>query len=365
MTIVFVITSLAGGGAEKILAWLANSSFRLDHRVAVITLVGGEPDRHALDQGIERISFHSSMGSGVKRNISWVTKLRVAIRDAHADLVVSFFDQVNILVLLATRGLNIPVVVSERTDPRSGELRPVFRPIRLAAYHKADALVVQTVEVRRWFATRGLGAHAYVIPNPVILRTQPVRVASRDRKRTVITIGRLVPEKQHDVLIEAFACVAQSFPDWQLVIYGDGSEYSRLQKLIVSKRLDDRAHLAGRIDGSDAALAGAEMFVLSSRHEGSPNALLEAMAYGVPVVSFDCESGPRNLIRHGIDGLLVETLNVQGLANALRTLMSSAHLRASLAARALEVRERFSETRVLTAWQNLFANVVTARGRAY
>ena len=354
MHIALAITSLGGGGAEKVMCWLANSFVRKGHAVSLITLRGVSEDRYALDSRVRRLVVADVPAENrVTRNIERARGIRRVIRLVRPDVVLSFIDQLNVTVLIAAYGLGVPVVVAERSDPSMHRIGATFQALRLGSYHAARSVVVQTETVQQWFSRRGLGARIEVIPNPVTSNVVPELQAPSQRRLQVVSVGRLSREKGHDLLIEAFARVAPALVDWDLVIYGEGAERPRLEQLIESRGLGGRVRLPGRTESPGEVLAAAQMFVLPSRYEGFPNALLEAMAHGLAVVSFDCSGGPAAMIRHGHDGLLVPPLDVLALAGAMRTLMSDPQARASLGSRALEVRERFSEERILEQWERV------------
>lgn len=170
----------------------------------------------------------------------------------------------------------------------------------------------------------------------------------------MLAVGRLTVEKGFDCLIESFSTLAEKHADWVLVILGEGPLHAELQKEVLAKGLENRVHLPGRSGNIGEWYERANLYVMSSRFEGFPNALLEAMAYGVPAVSFDCDTGPRDIIRHDVDGLLVPKGDVAGFTAALDRLMSDAVLRRRFADQALQVRARFSVEQVAGMWESSF-----------
>jgi glycosyltransferase involved in cell wall biosynthesis len=160
-----------------------------------------------------------------------------------------------------------------------------------------------------------------------------------------------------------FAALADEFPDWDLCIWGDGPQRDALEALVADRRLGDRVTLAGSTQRIWAEMANAHAFALTSRFEGLPMAMMEAMAIGLPCVAFDCPSGPRELTRDGEDGVLVPPGDTSGFIEALRKVMSDAQLRESLGARAAaSVRARYSIAHVLARWDQLFAQCALKRG---
>ena len=175
-------------------------------------------------------------------------------------------------------------------------------------------------------------------------------------------MGRLVPQKGFDRLIPAFATVSSSRPGWRLTIWGEGPDRPALELLRDSVGIAHRVALPGMTDDPGTALASATLFVLSSRWEGFPTVLGEAMALGVPVVSVDCPSGPADIVRDGIDGILVAPDDAAALADGLARLMDDGAVRANLASRAPEVLERFGLAHVLALWEDVFREVGMSTG---
>ena len=357
MRLSLVTWSLGPGGAERVLSSLANEWTR-DHEVTFITLSGDFPDHFQPTDRERRIRLRMELADSflktIKTNALMARDLRRALESIDAEVVVSFMDRTNNQVLLATRGLNIPVVVSERVDPRFHQIPRKARLLRRVLYPRADAVVVQTESVRRWCERFIKPANVWVIPNPV----QPCPHPETERQRMVVAVGRLVPEKGFDVLLEAFASATRSFPDWTLTILGEGPERSALQFLARSYGIEGRVSFPGVVDDPSKYLARAGLFVLSSRYEGFPNALLEAMACGTPSIATDCPSGPSEIVRDGVDGLLVAVEDPDGLAGEMRRLMGNPMLRHELGQQAKGVTERFALDQVLDHWSAVFRTVV-------
>jgi len=207
-----------------------------------------------------------------------------------------------------------------------------------------------------------LRARGRVIPNPVLppewVEFAPRKVAPGKPSRTLIGIGSLRPVKGFDRLIDAFSRIASKHPEWNLVIYGEGPCRQKLERQVSRLGLTQRVQLPGVTRDSHERLRDADLFVLCSRNEGFPNALAEAMACGLPVISFDCNSGPRELIRDGIDGVLVADDDIGGLASQVDRLMGDPTERERLAGAAPEVLKRFSSESVLALWENAVKEAV-------
>ena len=350
---------------------LANAWAEQGHEVTLVTIDRGDAPAYPLDESIQLLNLDLPGGparhllQGLFRNLRRVRRLRRALCRSKPDIVISFMDRPNVLTLLASRGLGVPVVVSERTDPTHYDLGPLWNRLRRWTYLSADTLVCQTDAVLAWFQQR-IKVRGCVIPNPVWMppaatpldRPRPERLAGH----VMVAVGRLDQGKGIDLLLEAFARVARGHPDWSLEILGKGPLLKQLQEQ--SKALNlQQVHFTGEVSDPFPVLRAADLFVLSSRHEGFPNALCEAMACGLPVVALNCSPGVAAIIRHNVDGVLVAAQDVSALAAALDRLMSDAPERDRLAARAPDVLVRFSPERVLQLWEGLFREVVAGGTR--
>lgn len=373
MKLALVISSLGGGGAERVMAVLANAWAAGGIDVALITLASAQDDKYPLDPAVHRIALgvagtSESPLNAIGNNFVRIRSLRRAIKACRPDAVISFVTRTNVLTILAAAGLRVPVIVSERTFlPGERWVHGIWRVAYGPLYRRAAAVVVQT---RRCADEMGaaLGRAISVIPNPLSVASTIIppggkssaacTSTGRDAGRTLLAVGRLSPEKGFDLLIEAFARVAGRHPRWNLKILGEGMLRHALTERIAARGLADRIALPGFDPHVREVMRRSDLFVLSSNFEGFPNVLLEAMAEGMACVSFDCETGPRELIRHGENGLLVPAENVPALAAALDTLMQDDGLRAHLGARAREVRTLYSLPEVIGKWNALLAAVV-------
>jgi len=360
MKITLVISTLNPGGAERVMTTLANAWAEKQAEVIFVTFK--EPgyqsfyplhprvtlcNLNLLPQGQE--SLLSKLGNRVKRLFA----LRRTIKQQKPELVISFMDTVNITTLLATIGLGIPVIISERIDPRYFQIGFFNKLLRKITYPFAKHIVVQTGQILNYFPST-LHPRISIIPNPVSI---PPKATDQNRidfeKKQIIAVGRLLKQKGFDLLLQAFSKINLKFPDWKLVIWGEGNDRSALETLSNQLKLSTQVSFPGVTDDIYSELSQSSLFVLSSRFEGFPNALCEAMAIGLPVIAFDCGSGPSDIVRHQIDGLLIPADNIEALSKTMKQLMENAALRKQFGNRASEITDRFSVKKILGEWDKL------------
>ena len=356
-----VVGSLVAGGAERIMAILTEAWAARGWEVELILPLAA-PSEEAFFAIDPRVNvrqldlYRPSRGLRAKvlGNLRRIQVMRRAIRASRPDAVLAFMVETNILTILATRGLRVPVVVEEHIYSSWPPLPRRWRLLRLLTYPLASSVVALTPAA---LATLGLaqGRRGRVVANPV-LPAPPGALAPADPP-VIVAMGRLVPQKGYDLLLESFASVAGRHAGWSLEIWGDGPDRAALEQRRDALGLASRVTFPGKTQAPYDVLRRASFFVLSSRREGFPTVLGEAMASGVPAVSFDCPSGPRELIRDGVDGLLIPPEDVAALAAGMERLIDDPGLRTSLAARAPEVVERFSLATVLDRWDAIFTEV--------
>lgn len=359
--ILFLVSSMQGGGAERVAALLCNHWAEQEHSVTLMPTFSGRGEcLYPLDERVKLDYLADWVGSTRRSALNKIRRLlalRRAMRQIAPDVVVSFLSPVNVAAIMAAVGLRVPVIVSERIYPPSMPLGWVLFLLRRLTYPAAHGVVLQTGQAMHWLSTSIPSAKGTVIANPVVWplpvgepKIQPDAVVPVSRQ-VLLTVGRLDRQKGFDLLLQAFNQCVKTRPHWDLVILGEGNERAVLESLRTELRLDGRVYMPGRVGNLSDWYERADLFVMSSRFEGFPNTLLEAMAHGLPATSFDCETGPRDIIRHETDGLLVAPESgTEGLVASLSRLMDDAIMRQAMAQRAVEVRERFSIERVSALW---------------
>ena len=374
MRLLIFIHSLSSGGAERVTANLANHWSKQAWDVTVVTLAPCSGDFFPLAGAVRRISLDAAGDStnllaALANNARRIRALRHVLQTEKPDIALAMMNTASVLLALAAAGLPVACIGAEREQPSMSRSVLAWSFLRRLAYGRLNAVVALTSETAAWIERKSTVKQLSVIPNAVLWPlpesppwVSPNSVGQPSRKR-LLAVGRLARVKGIDRLLDAFARLAPRHPDWELVIVGEGTERNALQSQINAAGLSGQAFLPGQTGSVADWYRSAQLFVMSSRHEGFPNALMEAMAHGLPAVSFDCEAGPRHIIRHEVDGLLVPAGDVAALTTALDRMMGDGELRERYAARAGEVRERFSESRIQSLWQQLFDKVIDARRR--
>lgn len=360
MNIGLVISCMRSGGAERVMSQLANHWAERGDAVTLITLDAAENDCYALHPRIRRVALHllgDSGGAiaGLLNSVRRIVALRKALRASGAAVVLAFEDRTNVLVLVATAWMPLRRVVAERNNPQQNRVGRMWDLLRRMTYPLADSVVVQTAALLPWarqitFSRRQVEA----IANPVRDMKAYVRTGGSASNHTIIAVGRLAPQKGFDVLLRAFAQIANALPSWNLTIVGRGEERERLTELASSLGIAERVAFPGWLPEPGELLAEASLFVMPSHYEGFPNALLEAMACGLPVITTRWP-GLGDIVTDGVDGLEVPVGSADDLAHAMQCLISDAGMRARLGRNALAVCDRYELSTIVKAWDAVLA----------
>jgi GalNAc-alpha-(1->4)-GalNAc-alpha-(1->3)-diNAcBac-PP-undecaprenol alpha-1,4-N-acetyl-D-galactosaminyltransferase len=365
MKIALIIPTLNGGGAERVMSTMANYWESKGHEVVLITHDSEKKDFYPLNPGITRYGFDISkpprhIRDTIRHNIQRITLPRRVITRIRPDVVISFTNRTNIQTLAALLGTVFPVIVSERNNPIEQPLPVLWEILRRMFYHKASAVVVQTESARKW-AGGFVSAHrVYTIANPFSSEgnSSGEILPALKGKSIICSMGRLVPSKGFDLLIRSFHIASQDNPDWILLILGEGEDRERLERITKEIGIGDRVFMPGRVRNTHDYLKSSKIFVLSSKHEGFPNALIEAMSLGMPVISTDCPFGPSEIIHDGIDGMLVPKENIHELSLALKHLMDNEAERIRFGEKARETSRRFKMEVIMDKWEKLISHVI-------
>lgn len=366
MNLLIFIHSLSSGGAERVTANLANHWAGKGRKVTVVTMASEALDFYQLHPAIKRVALDladksPNLFAAVINNLDRMLALRRVLREVQPNVAVGMMSSASVLLVLATMFMpKISTVISERIYPPMMKLGFMREWARRRIYPSADSVVLLTSESLAWLNTEIPSAHGVIIPNPIpypLPVGEPCLMPSSvigSARKLLLAVGRLDQQKGFDILIQAFVNLAPTHLHWDIVILGEGALRQTLASQVLALGLQDRVYLPGKTGNVADWYQRADIYVMSSRFEGFPNTLGEAMAHGCAAVSFDCDTGPRDLIRHEVDGLLVSNGDADALANALGRLMVDEALRRRFADCAIEIRERFSMERIANQWEALF-----------
>jgi GalNAc-alpha-(1->4)-GalNAc-alpha-(1->3)-diNAcBac-PP-undecaprenol alpha-1,4-N-acetyl-D-galactosaminyltransferase len=362
--ITFVIHTLECGGAERMITSLSAELASRGYAVTLVTLSAYKShDFYPVSPGVKRIHapqrisqdcrFFNLVGQYKKYKL-----LRETLLLTKPDVIISFTYLTSVLVLLSMIFSSVPIIISERSDPKNKIISSRFRFLRNKFYPLANCLVVQFQDLKEWCRSQWPNLRVTVISNPVFpttLDSNSVKPILYQATCNLLSVGRLTHEKQHELLIHVFKEISPSVPDWQLTILGDGELKEDLLKLIDNH---PKINLPGRVANPYPYMQHADLYVMTSKYEGFPNALAEAMACGLPPISFACPSAIPEIIRDGIDGVLVPHNDINALCEALLRYMRDKEARLKLAQKAPEITTRFDVNKITDQWERLIIETI-------
>lgn len=351
-------TGLGAGGAERVIAQLAAHWCNSPYRISIITFDHAEDAVfHPMPRGVAIERLGDASGSGLTGAIRKVVALRKVLHRDPPDLLITFLTKNNLIAAIASIGLPTRLVCCERNNPERQGVHPLWNLLLRAGYKRADAIVCQTEGVKRCFP-RSVADRLVVIPNPFpgLDRKEPASPG-----KNICAVGRLTYQKGFSLLVDAFAQALPDFPGWQLHIWGSGPDQAELEQQITELGLSGSIFLHGISPHPVGWIDDADLFVLSSRYEGFPNALGEAMAAGLPVIATACDFGPAEMIEHGESGWLVRNEDPLALAAGLKHLMANGALRTRLGGGAARSVKRYAPTVVFRQWDNLVRKLLGPR----
>ncbi len=334
MKIMLVIPTIAQGGAERVMSELANIWASQDYEVHLVLLADAE-QFYALEKSVivHNLGFplHQNKFIRLFSLAKTFFKLRRLISQQESDFVLSFMNKYNVFTLLSTFGLKKKIIVSERDSPTE-KLHFITNFLRKYTYGLAHGIITQTQLSKKFIEDETGNKNVISIPNPLKSISDDNEV---NKEKIILNVGRLVTKKGQDYLLEAFYKL--NLDDWKLVLLGDGHLKQKLEKKVQKLGIEEKVIMPGAVKNVDKWLLKSSIFAFPSLLEGFPNALAEAMAAGLPCVSFNCDTGPSDLIEDGINGYLVNTGDIDTFTTRLYELATNVKLRDQLALEAKKV----------------------------
>lgn len=349
MKLTFVTSTLHAGGAERVISLLANSFCQKGYEVEIVCI-----NKHLvfypIDEKVKVWFAEDEVKSpSILKKVLW---LRNYIKNDRPDVVIAFMLEVYCVTLASLIGVSVPVISSERIDPHFfGRAKGLLRWLLL---RRTTHLVVQTVRIKDFYSAK-LQSRTTIIPNPVTDKVFSLTPTLKQKR--IITVGRLAYQKNYPMMFRAFAKVHHDFPDWQLVVYGNGPQKEEIRGVIERLGMEGHIILAGKSDHVVEEMNKSSLFVMSSDYEGMSNALLEAVCVGLPVISTDV-SGAKDLITEGVNGYIVPVGNERALTLALSSMLSSPEKMDEMGRQSKALAPRFREEQIVGQWEGLIKKVV-------
>ena len=357
--IALFISSLQKGGSERVMVNLAEFFHRNHYEVILVTQykndveyeilpeirrVYSEPDKELLNES----RIHNF-------KVRFVT-LRNIWKNYKPDVILAFLGKNNLMAIATSAFLPVRTVVSVRGEPTMEYEGKLMQFLAKFMFRFADGVVLQTKQALGFFPKR-VQKKAMVLPNPlnpVFLKHRP----AVEKEDLIVAAGRLDENKNHAMLIHAFAKIAAEYPNMKLIIYGEGDSREQLEKLIEEKELTDRISLPGNVTDVADRISKARIFTLTSNTEGMPNSIMEAMALGIPVISTDCPcGGPATLIKDGENGLLVPVGDAYALSDAFRKILSNPEFEQKLGENARQITVELNPDKVNNEWKKYLTHI--------
>ena len=349
MKLTFVTSTLHAGGSERVMSLLANTFAQKGYEVEIVCI-----NKHLvfypIDEKVKVWFAEDEVKSlSILKKMMW---LRKHINSEKPDVVIAFMLEVYCVTLASLIGVSVPVSSSERIDPHFfGRAKGLLRWLLL---RRTTHLVVQTVRIKDFYSAK-LQSRTTIIPNPVTDKVFSLTPTLKQKR--IIAVGRLAYQKNYPMMFRAFAKVHHDFPDWQLVVYGNGPQKEEICGVIERLGMEGHIILAGKSDHVVEEMNKSSLFVMSSDYEGMSNALLEAVCVGLPVISTDV-SGARDLITEGVNGYIVPVGNERALTLALSSMLSSPEKMDEMGRQSKALAPRFREEQIVGQWEELIKKVV-------
>lgn len=355
MKITLLIGSLAGGGAERVVCNLANYLADKGHEITVLTV--SDKQTYKINDNVRHVVLYGESDSKLPHqiiNIIRLYRMNRYFRKENVDVYLTFLPKLTSFILAQRRFIKCPIILAERADPgtfcaASEKNQKIFEKY----YPYADGYIFQTEDAKEYYRTHGINVEdSVVIPNainPEFIRPQ---YQGKCRK-AIVGAGRLTEQKNFSLLINAFAAVSKIYPEYELEIYGEGPLKNDLANEAKVLGVAEKVKFQGYVKNLGDRIQDATLFVLSSNFEGMPNALMEAMALGMPVISTDCPAGgSKFLIKEGENGLLIPINDSKKLVEAMLEILSNERIRSVMGKNASLVCEELEPKKIYGNWDN-------------
>lgn len=351
LKIAVFMPTISGGGSERFAVLLSNGLAEKGNETTLITR-NQQENEYELSPKVHRMILN--FGSSLILN-AWIFHRYIHRYSPDACIAVGLYP--NWVAALANINLKTKIILTERSSPKEDSISWKSRLLRKILYRSGDAYVFQTPNARDFYC-RTIRKRSIVIPNPII---EGLPMRSTDPKKEIVAVGRLEMPKNYPMLLEAFKIVNNRFPDYKLLIYGKGTYEDMLLAKVADLGLLEQVKFEGFRRNVHQCIKNSDIFVMTSDFEGMPNALMEAMAMGFPVVATDCPcGGPRMLIKDGVNGLLCPVNNSKVFAERIISLLLDSNLKKQCADNAKESMSCYSLDAIMNRWQSFLESSIEA-----
>lgn len=347
--IVFVNSSLTGGGSERVMSLVANYCAENECDVEMLLLREKERTFPVVPE-IRVVQFKSKLGK-IRLLLSRLKRIRQEVKQFNADTVVAFMDDISLFTVLALVGTRKKIVISVRNDPNRPDKRVYYYITKYITMPLVQKIVFQTEQAMRCFGKIGQ-MKGVVIPNPINAEIEGEWDGIESKE--IVAIGRIVPQKRYDIIIDAFQEFHEDHPEYFLSIYGDGPELERYKSLVNSKDASGYVSFKGFHNDVLSVLKEARAYISCSDFEGISNTMIEALAVGVPTICTDCPiGGAAMMINDCTNGLLIPVNNVKAAAEALRKVVDDEGFSLTISHNAVRVRSKYSMRNIGEKWMGV------------
>lgn len=359
--IAFIVSTLSSGGAERVISNLSNVLIE-NFEIVIITFIKSEPF-YNLDNRIKVISCKDeirqskSIFQSIRLNYILTKRIYRILKKEQVHLAIGFITSANILTTIASKIQGIPCVISERNNPLVEDVPRLWKILRSIIYPLTDTLVVQTEGVKKIYGKSIKSDKLIILPNPISSNLSILRDETVIKENIILTVGRLDENKGHEIIIKAFSFINPE--NWKLLIIGDGEKKQELIALINSLNLSSKIKILSKVKQIENYYNISSIFVFASKSEGFPNALLEAMHFGLPCISFDCNFGPSDLIDDGINGYLIPINQELVFRERLTQLINSKELRLNFSQESKTSTEMYKSDVAVDQWKELINSFVS------
>lgn len=361
MKITLFIGSLSGGGAERVVCNLANYLAKKGHEITVLTV--SDQKSYELNQKVQHTVLYGETGSNLPHlfiNLLRLYKMNRYFRNEKVDLYITFLPKLSKYILAQKKFIKCPIILAERADPGTYcSISKKNQKLFSKYYDRADGYVFQTEDAKEYYRQHNIDVSKSRVISNAINPEFVCKPYTEDRRKVIIGAGRLTEQKNFPLLIKAFSAISANHPEYILEIYGEGELQSQLNSLVNELGIRDKVRFMGFVQNIREYLRDASLFVLSSNFEGMPNALMEAMALGVPVISTDCPAGgSKCLIKDGENGLLVPVGDVECLTQAIDKMLSDSELRDKMGREARKICDELSADKIYGKWEEFILSFI-------